>query len=363
MKGKPVYIQIYDDIMEQINSGALCDMDALPTERELMSKYYVSRITIRNAMNMLASSGHITRIAGKGTFVSSENKVTASGTRRKIGLILCNIGASFGLEILTALERAATKEGYLLIFKNALNDVERESEAIRDLIDDGVDGIIIQPVHGETFNSEIMKLSLSAFPIVVIDRKLKGLSLSFVGTNNFKGAKEATEYLFDHGHTNIAFLSTDVHGSSTLEDRRDGFTQAFIERGIPNTVSNYLLNIETPKGDVDNVIFNNDVHRICEYLHVNPQITALFATEYSVARLAYLATKELGKNVPKDISLVMYDTYEAIDFRITCISQNQEKIAKTAFAKLVSIMNGDATVTETELDCELREGDSVRKLG
>jgi GntR family transcriptional regulator len=48
------------------------DNDRLPTERELSETYNVSRITVRNALNILEKGGAIERERGKGTFVSKE---------------------------------------------------------------------------------------------------------------------------------------------------------------------------------------------------------------------------------------------------------------------------------------------------
>lgn len=45
--------------------------DALPSERELMDRYQVSRATVRRALDTLQASGLVERIHGKGTFLAS----------------------------------------------------------------------------------------------------------------------------------------------------------------------------------------------------------------------------------------------------------------------------------------------------
>lgn len=76
----PLYDQIVQDILDQIQSHALKKGDMLPTEMELGQKYGVSRPTVRTAMLKLVNQGYLTRIKGKGTFVT-QPKLTQESTQ------------------------------------------------------------------------------------------------------------------------------------------------------------------------------------------------------------------------------------------------------------------------------------------
>ena len=65
----PLYHQIRTLLLQQIESGRLKPGDAVPTERELIDRYGVSRITVRQALNSLAVDGLLYRQPGRGTFV------------------------------------------------------------------------------------------------------------------------------------------------------------------------------------------------------------------------------------------------------------------------------------------------------
>lgn len=65
----PLYRQLSAILKEQILSGALAPGDQLPTEAKLVDAYQVSRITVRQALKILAEEGLIRREAGRGTFV------------------------------------------------------------------------------------------------------------------------------------------------------------------------------------------------------------------------------------------------------------------------------------------------------
>lgn len=62
-----IYCEIRNKILHEKVSG-----DALASERELMKKFNVSRTTVRQALTRLELAGLITRIHGKGTFVSRQ---------------------------------------------------------------------------------------------------------------------------------------------------------------------------------------------------------------------------------------------------------------------------------------------------
>lgn len=66
----PLYTQIYQDILQKIDSGEYAPGDKIPTESELGELYGVSRVTIRSALNRLVEENQLVKRAGKGTFVS-----------------------------------------------------------------------------------------------------------------------------------------------------------------------------------------------------------------------------------------------------------------------------------------------------
>jgi GntR family transcriptional regulator len=63
---------IADDLRQQIISGQLSIGDQVATEAALCSRYSVSRMTARQAVNSLVTGGYLTRRRGKGTFVTSD---------------------------------------------------------------------------------------------------------------------------------------------------------------------------------------------------------------------------------------------------------------------------------------------------
>ena len=56
-----MYKKIYDDLLEAIEKGIYPPGSKLPSEKELMEQYNVSRITSKKALEMLADRNIIVR--------------------------------------------------------------------------------------------------------------------------------------------------------------------------------------------------------------------------------------------------------------------------------------------------------------
>ena len=66
----PLYYQLAELLREQLRSGELRSGDQMPSERDLIQRYCLSRNTVRQALDILANEGLVVRSHGHGTFVS-----------------------------------------------------------------------------------------------------------------------------------------------------------------------------------------------------------------------------------------------------------------------------------------------------
>jgi len=65
----PIYHQIAQILKEYIHSNKLGDDDLMPSERELCEAFDTSRMTVRQAVDLLVNEELLVRRKGKGTFV------------------------------------------------------------------------------------------------------------------------------------------------------------------------------------------------------------------------------------------------------------------------------------------------------
>jgi GntR family transcriptional regulator len=93
----PLYYQLQELLHQQIASGRFKVGDALPSEGELCRLFGVSRIVVRQALQVLVDDGEVVRMQGKGTFVSEPKVDLVAG-----GLVRVLSAPAHDVEILDA---------------------------------------------------------------------------------------------------------------------------------------------------------------------------------------------------------------------------------------------------------------------
>jgi len=378
----PLYQKIYNDLVEKITQGDYQEGDRIPSEKELAEEYHVSRITSKKALEMMAERKLITRAPGKGSFVGNgelsestqmdENPDLSDASQRKpflFGLLLPDFSESFGTTLISGAEQEGARENCYLVVKKSYGRQDVEEKALNALLELGVAGIIIMPVHGELYSRKILELALNGFPIVSVDRCMNGIPISFVGTNNNEASEKATDFLLDLGHNHISVLSPPYQNTSTISDRVEGFIKSHAQHGIEIDDSIWRTDlISTLPGKDSGKSRQEDISKIVELLRDNPEITCLYALEYNIALLAMRAAKSIGKRVPEDLSIVCFDSpdshyqYECEGgYRFTFVRQREAEMGATAVRLLLRQIQEKKGPEKIHLDADLIMGLSTKK--
>ena len=82
--GKPVYLQVVDQIKAAAASGALRSGEPLPAIRPLAEELRINRNTVAKAYAELEAQGVIETVTGKGCFLSANNSPFKQEVRRKM---------------------------------------------------------------------------------------------------------------------------------------------------------------------------------------------------------------------------------------------------------------------------------------
>lgn len=349
----PMYIQLKTYMMSQIQQGLWKPGDKIPSENELAEQFNVSRITVKNALNGFVNQGLIYRIQGKGSFIADNAALPlmpfdpVASLESCIAFLMPRLDNLFTANLLTGIEQELADHGYHVVFKLTHDRQEAEIKLLKELTQLGMKGIIIYPVEGETFNNEILKLTLGNYPLVIVDRYLRGLDANCVSSDNFAGAYEATKHLTSLGHTNISFLSTPIMGTTSIEDRLHGYEQALSDAGLS---IEYRLRLV-----LDNRL--SIYEQIKQYILNHPDVTAIVATTSTIGQFAMKAARDLNLVVPRDLSIVCFDNQEKSELSeipLTYVDQNEKNIGREA-AKLVLslIQNPNQERSNLTFPCQL----------
>jgi GntR family transcriptional regulator len=82
--GKPVYLQIVDQVRSAAAAGAIKVGESLPSIRPLAEELRINRNTVAKAYAELESQGVIETIAGKGCFLRANNSPFKKDVRRRL---------------------------------------------------------------------------------------------------------------------------------------------------------------------------------------------------------------------------------------------------------------------------------------
>ena len=255
----------------------------------------------------------------------SEAARSLKGARTKtIGLIVPSVADPFFAVTAAAIQEVARAHGTLVLLAASDNLPERESEHVVTLIQRRVDGLILAPSDG----ADAGLLKHAGFPVVCFDRPFPGNAASTVLSDNYGGAKMATEHLLACGCKRILCLAGDSR-LFTSRRRARGHRDVVTAAGLP-----CLAELEV-----------NDLESVREalkrHLGSREKIDGIFCIKNALTVHAYKVLRELGVAVPGKVSLIGFDDFEladALDPPVTVVRQPVVGIATRAAELLFQAM-------------------------
>ena len=137
---QPRYLQIKNEILEQIQTGVLQPDDRIPSEHKLAEQYSVSRLTVQRAIRELVSEGLLRRAQGSGTFVTNFTHRFSLVEVRDVVDEIVRLGGTPSTEVLLQRRVVPTAE------IDELLELERGTEVFHVALLQSMDG---QPVAHE----------------------------------------------------------------------------------------------------------------------------------------------------------------------------------------------------------------------
>jgi GntR family transcriptional regulator of arabinose operon len=300
------YLQIRDLLVDRFKKEAFASGQKLPTEQELTAQLGVSRSTVRQALDLLESDGIVTRKHGSGTFFLGHAEADRSGRTGLIGLINFFFMDYIYPEIIRAIEETISAEGYSLALANCNLDSRREVESVERLIEQGVKGLILEPSRNTHIDGQHPMQQLInglKIPIVTTHWGISNRRVSTVTVDDVRAGYDATRYLIDAGHRDIALIyKRDVQAG---EDRYAGYRNALSDAGIAlqeRLIASYGYDEEAGNYRQGYVLTER-------LLTQSPRPSAIFYFNDHLAMQGYQAIHDCGLAIPDDLSVIGFDNY------------------------------------------------------
>lgn len=236
----------------------------------------------------------------------------------------------FFMQVMQGIETVLKEKGYFLVLSNSREEIHCEEQEIRNLLNRQVDGFIIAGSRGD---HSFIKELLGEKAYVFIDRIPEGLTeFDCVISDGEKGSYEAVKYLASLGHKKIGVLC-DIIGEYPNSDLRYlGYRRALTECGIPfckEYVRECRSSIESGFEGTRQIMSETDITA----LYVVSNVNAMGAVQYF---------READIQIPRDLSLVIYDDYDwarIFSPPITVVRQEAFEMGKKSAQLLIERMN------------------------
>lgn len=247
---------------------------------------------------------------------------------------------------LTGMERAFGKRGLSLVVAATQGDPMSETEKAKQLIDIGVEGLLVTGVtHGADFEELIDRTKVPTVAISYFDPAYR---LPTIGYSNRDAAREALDYLIGLGHRSVAV----VHGPAQENDR----------------VRARLFGLTQPKHPAELTLFETEFSVTgggAAAARIDPGAFDAVLCLSDVLAIGLLSElRRRGVSVPDQLSVMGLDDLEisrVVSPRLSTVRLPADEMGARAAEALADWVETDIRPEPIFLTTELKPRESTRK--
>jgi len=266
-----------------------------------------------------------------------------------IGVLVHRVSDPFYSQVLDGIQDSLYSAGYSVFLASSNNDLKRQTEIIRAMIERRVDGLIICSMYLSP--KDFHELYPHGVPLVLIHNRTAEITPYTLYHDDHEGARRMTRHLVELGHSRIAFLGNKSAGRVSYE-RLAGYTHALKAAGLP-VLDGYIVHAK-----------RSDWHAAQEpvqfLLAQQDSPTALVCFDDMLAIGAMQVLHQANKLVPDDWSLTGFDDIAMAEFMspaLTTFNQPKYSLGTEAvnllFRAMSSPADGDSLSTTVTLRGEM----------
>jgi len=233
----------------------------------------------------------------------------AQGEGLTFGLSLSTLNNPFFVSVQEGAQQEADLVGANLVVTDAQNDLSKQVSDVQDLIQQGVDVLLINPVDSAGIVPAVRQANDAGIPVFAIDRGIDTSSgaqvVAQIASDNVFGGRLQARFINEQlgGSGNVVELEG-IPGTSAARDRKQGFEDELgeIAPGI-EIIANQPAGFDQAEG----------LSVMQNILQANPnQIDAVVAANDSMALGALQAIQQAGATRPNGERILVVG-FDAID--------------------------------------------------
>lgn len=262
-----------------------------------------------------------------------------------IGVSISTLNNPFFDDIRQGIQETAEEAGATVQVSDAQDDSATQSNDIDDLITQGVDVLVINPVDSAAIQASVEAANSSNIPVITLDRSSDGGTvLSYIASNNVAGGEMAGEFILEQiGEGGKVVQLEGVPGASATNERGEGF----------NNIASESLEVL----DSQSANFNRaeGLSVMEDMLQSHSDIQAVFAQNDEMALGALEAIQSAG--LENDIIVVGFDGNEDAITSVeeggldATVAQQPYEMGKIAVDTIFEFFSG--TSVEEQIDSPL----------
>jgi DNA-binding LacI/PurR family transcriptional regulator len=313
-----------------IERGAYKPGSAIPSERQLMEEFSLSRTTVRRAIDELVSVGQLERRPGSGTFVTEPIRPSAAASSHSptLALIIPTFSSPFYGEMIDGMEQEARRHDLRIMASQSAYSPDSESDHLSAAAaDPAIRGAIVAPAHVDRPVPGALRMVQAGKPLVYLGRWPRGLRTDSVSTDYLVSAKLAVDHLIGLGHRRIAYVEGAPHlpGFSPFS----GYHEALKEARIALQQDLVCLP-DLPSEEAGQEAIAGLIRRGIDF-------TAVFARNDVTAVGVMRALREAGLRIPEDVSVTAINNSllsRSLDPPVTSVDPFPSTLGRLAFRLL-----------------------------
>lgn len=323
-------------------------IDSRGTERvrmeDIAKRLGVSMCTVSLALQnspriSSKTSSRVHRMAAEMNYTPNHHaRSLRTKTSHRIGVVIPELENPVYSEHLRAIHTTADENGYTLDFSCTQWNPDKEARVVQDLVSRQADGLILLIPASQNLIGHLREFAASGRPVCVLGPMPEEVpGVSTILSDVRQPMIHAVDYLLSLGHRRFGLLGIDTSMQDPFYHRRrmEGIRQALHTAGLGEEA---LMQISTNGEIMEHGFEAVKIHH--EQGKEFP--SAIISLNDSLAIGAIAGLKQIGLDVPRDISIIGFDNIAAASYSLpalTTLDLKPSELGQQAIALLFEMIN------------------------